>query len=63
MRYLPRPNSPEISPDRVLATMLMGSGKEFDPIILKVFINMLGGYPLGTLLKLDTGELGLVVDC
>ena len=51
------------SPDRVLATMLKGSGKDFDPILLKVFINMLGVYPVGTLLKLDTGELGLVVDC
>jgi HD-GYP domain-containing protein (c-di-GMP phosphodiesterase class II) len=51
------------SPDRVLATMLKGSGKDFDPILLKVFINMLGVYPVGTLLKLDTGELGLAVDC
>jgi HD-GYP domain-containing protein (c-di-GMP phosphodiesterase class II) len=51
------------SPDRVLAIMLKGSGKDFDPILLKVFINMLGVYPVGTLLKLDTGELGLAVDC
>jgi HD-GYP domain-containing protein (c-di-GMP phosphodiesterase class II) len=51
------------SPDRVLAIMLKGSGKDFDPILLKVFINILGVYPVGTLLKLDTGELGLVVDC
>jgi hypothetical protein len=43
--------------------MLKGSGKDFDPILLKVFINILGVYPVGTLLKLDTGELGLVVDC
>jgi hypothetical protein len=42
--------------------MLKGSGKDFDPILLKVFINMLGVYPVGTLLKLDTGELGLAVD-
>jgi HD-GYP domain-containing protein (c-di-GMP phosphodiesterase class II) len=47
MRYLPRPNSSEISPDRVLATMLKGSGKDFDPILLKVFINILGVYPVG----------------
>ena len=43
--------------------MVKGSGRDFDPILLKVFINMLGVYPVGTLLKLDTGELGLVVDC
>ena len=43
--------------------MLKKSGKDFDPILLKVFVNMLGVYPVGTLLKLDTGELGIVVDC
>jgi HD-GYP domain-containing protein (c-di-GMP phosphodiesterase class II) len=49
------------SPDKVLSMMLEKSGKDFDPILLKVFINMLGVYPVGTLLKLDTGEKGLVV--
>jgi HD-GYP domain-containing protein (c-di-GMP phosphodiesterase class II) len=51
------------SPDLALEIMLKGSGKDFDPILLKVFINMLGVYPVGTLLKLDTGELGIVLDC
>jgi hypothetical protein len=37
-------------------------GTEFDPILLKTFINMMGLYPVGTVLKLDNGELGLVVD-
>jgi len=49
-----------ISPDRALGLMLKGAGKDFDPILLKVFINMLGIYPIGTLLRLDTGEVGLV---
>jgi hypothetical protein len=48
------------SPDKVLGIMLEGTGKDFDPILLKVFINMLGAYPVGTLLQLDTGERGLV---
>ena len=39
--------------------MLAQSGTSFDPILLKVFINMLGAFPVGTLLKLDTGEMGL----
>ena len=50
-----------LSPDRALGFMLEGSGRDFDPILLKVFINMLGVYPVGTLLKLDTSELALVV--
>ena len=52
-----------ISPAIALDIMLKGSGKDFDPILLKVFINMLGVYPVGTLLKLDTGEYGIVLDC
>jgi hypothetical protein len=42
--------------------MLEGAGKEFDPLLLKVFINMLGVFPVGTVLELDTGEMGLVMD-
>jgi HD-GYP domain-containing protein (c-di-GMP phosphodiesterase class II) len=57
--YRPLANSPDLALD----IMLKGSGKDFDPILLKVFIDMLGVYPVGTLLKLDTGELGIVLDC
>jgi hypothetical protein len=37
------------------------SGKEFDPILLKAFINMIGVYPIGSLVVLDSGEVGVVV--
>jgi hypothetical protein len=50
-----------MSPDQALGYMLSDSGKYYDPVLLKVFINMLGLYPVGTLLKLDTGEMGLVL--
>jgi HD-GYP domain-containing protein (c-di-GMP phosphodiesterase class II) len=50
-----------LSPDRALGYMLDHAGKDFDPVIIKVFINMLGVYPVGTLLRLDTDELALVV--
>jgi HD-GYP domain-containing protein (c-di-GMP phosphodiesterase class II) len=50
-----------LSPDRALGLMLDGAGSDFDPILVKIFINILGVYPVGTLLKLDTGELALVI--
>ena len=50
------------SPDQALGWMLGGAGTDFDPVLLKVFINMLGVYPIGSLLELDTGELALVMD-
>jgi HD-GYP domain-containing protein (c-di-GMP phosphodiesterase class II) len=55
-----RPRS--FSPDEALRMMWEKVGVEYDPILLKTFINMMGLYPVGTVLKLDSGELGLVVD-
>ncbi len=52
--------SEAISPDQALRMMSQSAGKDFDPILLKAFINMLGIYPVGTLVELDTGEIGLV---
>jgi HD-GYP domain-containing protein (c-di-GMP phosphodiesterase class II) len=51
-----------LSPDRVLNKMLSEAGTVFDPILLKVFTNMIGVYPVGTLLQLDTGEMCLVLE-
>ena len=41
--------------------MLERSGKDFDPTLVKVFVNMIGVFPLGTLVLLDTNEMGVVV--
>jgi HD-GYP domain-containing protein (c-di-GMP phosphodiesterase class II) len=54
--------SEAFSPDRALGYMLDRSGTDFDPLLLKAFVNMLGTYPVGTLVLLDTGEKGIVVD-
>jgi len=48
------------SPDQALSILLKGAATEFDPLLLKVFVIMMGSYPLGTLLEFDTGEIGLV---
>ncbi len=49
--------------DPVHAIYLMKSmaGKTLDPNLLKVFINMLGLYPVGTLVRLDTNEIGIII--
>jgi HD-GYP domain-containing protein (c-di-GMP phosphodiesterase class II) len=49
-----------MSPDEALGYMLKGAGADFDPVLLKVFIRMMGIYPVGTMVLLDTGEIGLV---
>jgi HD-GYP domain-containing protein (c-di-GMP phosphodiesterase class II) len=46
--------------DETLAIMLKDSGTHFDPTLLKIFIALVGAYPIGSLALLDTGELGIV---
>jgi putative nucleotidyltransferase with HDIG domain len=47
--------------EKILGFMLERAGKDFDPALVKIFINMIGVFPLGTLVLLDTNEMGIVV--
>ncbi|MCX5909804.1 MAG: HD domain-containing protein [Deltaproteobacteria bacterium] len=47
--------------EKILGIMLEKAGKDFDPALVKVLINMLGIYPLGTLVLLNTNEMGVVL--
>ena len=51
-----------LTPDEALRRMLQKQGKSFDAVLLKVFINMLGIYPVGSVVILDTGEIGVVME-
>jgi hypothetical protein len=42
--------------------MMARSEKQLDPLLLKFFINMVGIYPIGTLVVLDSNELGIVTE-
>lgn len=48
------------SPADVLRGMRDNARLGFDPVIVKAFINLTGIYPIGTLVVLDTFEMGLV---
>jgi len=48
--------------DEVLKMMTEKSGLEFDSVLLKVFVNMMGSYPVGSLVLIDTGEIGIVFE-
>lgn len=47
--------------EKILGIMLDESGRDFDPALVKVFINMIGVFPLGTLVLLNTNEMGIVI--
>lgn len=47
--------------DHAIRILLKKRGAPFDPSLVKAFVNMMGIFPIGTLLKMDTGEVGVVV--
>lgn len=48
------------SPDEALRNINEGAGRIYDPDLVRVFINLLGLYPVGTALRLDNGEIAVV---
>lgn len=48
-------------PDEAMKMILEKSGTAFDPVLMKLFINIVGIYPIGTLVLLGTGEVALVL--
>jgi HD-GYP domain-containing protein (c-di-GMP phosphodiesterase class II) len=55
--YRPDPRRPE----DILKEMMERGGVDFDAPLLKVFVNMIGLYPIGSLVALDTNELAIVM--
>ena len=58
-------NSPSFfedgGPEKVYEDMVALAGKKFHPDILNNFFTAIGVYPPGTLVELDNGEVGLVI--
>ncbi|MDH4222014.1 MAG: HD-GYP domain-containing protein [candidate division Zixibacteria bacterium] len=50
-----------IPPDEALKRMFYSRDKMHDSVLLKFFINMLGVYPVGSLVLLSDGKMGLVI--
>ncbi len=48
-------------PDRVLRLLLNRAGSTFDPSVIKLLVNCVGYYAVGSLVELDDGQLGIVV--
>jgi HD-GYP domain-containing protein (c-di-GMP phosphodiesterase class II) len=48
------------TPEQALAIMLRERTIHFDPLLLKIFIGLVGIYPIGSLVLLNTRELGII---
>jgi HD-GYP domain-containing protein (c-di-GMP phosphodiesterase class II) len=47
--------------DKALSYMLSQAGTKFDPVLMRLFANMIGVFPVGTAVRLRTGRLAVVV--
>jgi len=52
---------PAVLPHEALEFVMSGAGTEFDPQVVRAFCAVVSPYPVGTLVKLSTGETGVVV--
>ena len=57
-----RPYRKPIAPADALKTMLELSGRDFEPRLLERFMEMIGVYPVGSLVRLDTNEFAVLYD-
>ncbi|MEK7270405.1 MAG: HD domain-containing phosphohydrolase [Planctomycetota bacterium] len=57
----PRPWRPAYRPDEALRVLLDASGSRYDGLLLRTLANLLGSFPLGTLVLLSTGERAVVL--
>jgi putative nucleotidyltransferase with HDIG domain len=48
--------------DRILAVLKRNDGQQFDQHLVRRFVQLIGIYPPGTLVRLDTGELAVVLE-
>ena len=58
----PRPYKPGLPPYIALRHVFDGRGREFDEKVVDFFIKNLGIYPMGSFVKLNTGEMGVVIE-
>ena len=47
--------------ERVLAVLQRNEGREFDPNLVRRFVQLMGIYPVGTVVRLNTGHVAVVV--
>ena len=49
-----------LTPPEAVMILAKGSGTDFDPVLVKLFVEVMGLYPVGTGVVLGSGEVGVV---
>ncbi len=56
LRVYQQPHTPKAAIDKLRQL----AGIKYDPVLVEKFVEMMGSYPMGTLVRLDTNELAVV---
>jgi len=56
-----RPYRKRLNPPEAMRWIAEGAGKIYDPFLARLFISRVGVFPVGSLVRLNTGELSVVV--
>ena len=56
-----RPWRPAYAPDQGIKLLLRRAGRQLDPTLTRLLVRMVGRYPPGSLVELDSGEWGIVL--
>jgi hypothetical protein len=58
---MPRPYAEQMSPSNALNLLFRGRGAQFHPALVEQFIQCIGVFPVGAVVELNTGEIGVVI--
>lgn len=56
-----RPYAKPIAPSTALGMLYKWRGKSFHPTLVEEFIRCIGAFPVGSVIELNTGEVGIVI--
>ncbi|MBJ95972.1 MAG: hypothetical protein CMP23_16030 [Rickettsiales bacterium] len=56
----PVEDAPGLLPVKALDRIVAAAGEQFDPIVVKALVHVVGRFPYGSLVELNTGEVGVV---
>ncbi len=58
----PAPDHPALLPDEALRVLVAEAGRRYDPTAVRLLVNELGVYPVGSLVALSSGETAIVIE-
>lgn len=54
-------DGPRLAPDQAMRSLVTESGLRFDPRVVRLFIATVGVYPIGSAVRLSSGELAVIL--